>query len=198
MAFLRSVTRCNSLVTRNIPSTGCNLSHSFSSTSNTVRGSDFYGKPSRSVLLSSHHRYYVNTRRELNTNRSAPISSSDPNDGRQMSTVAATSPAAKIQPATKTATSNDPSPSSPQRDPLDTGFNDPIAAFKSKTTWELVRAYVVYLMCSSEYLVENNMKVKNNNGKVINVFLCKKRQHLPGCNSFFSFFFININRLYCM
>lgn len=47
----------------------------------------------------------------------------------------------------------------PQRDPLDVSFNNPIDAFKSKTTWELVRAYVVYLMCSSEYLVENNMKV---------------------------------------
>lgn len=46
-----------------------------------------------------------------------------------------------------------------QRDPLDTSFNDPIAAFKSKTTWELMRAYFVYLMCSSEYLVDNNMKV---------------------------------------
>lgn len=47
----------------------------------------------------------------------------------------------------------------PQRDPLDLSFNDPIAAFKSKTTSELVRAYFVYTLCSSEYLVENNMKV---------------------------------------
>ncbi|KAH8420011.1 hypothetical protein KR009_004798 [Drosophila setifemur] len=46
---------------------------------------------------------------------------------------------------------------SPQRDPLDVSFNDPIAAFKSKTTWELVRAYVVYMVCSSEKLVEHNM-----------------------------------------
>lgn len=46
-----------------------------------------------------------------------------------------------------------------QRDPLDVGFNDPNAAFKSKTTFELIRAYLVYLMCSSETLVENNMKV---------------------------------------
>lgn len=44
-------------------------------------------------------------------------------------------------------------------DPLDVGFNDPIAAFKSKTTWELCRAYLVYMLCSSEFLVENNMKV---------------------------------------
>lgn len=45
------------------------------------------------------------------------------------------------------------------RDPLDVSFNDPIAAFKSKTTWELVRAYMVYTICSSEKLVEHNMKV---------------------------------------
>lgn len=48
----------------------------------------------------------------------------------------------------------------PHRDPLDVGFDDPNAAFKSKTTFELLRAYVVYLMCSSEFLVENNMKVR--------------------------------------
>jgi proline dehydrogenase len=47
-----------------------------------------------------------------------------------------------------------------RKDPLDTSFNDPTAAFKSKTTFELIRAYFVYTLCSSEYLVENNMKVK--------------------------------------
>ncbi|KAG5326220.1 PROD dehydrogenase, partial [Pseudoatta argentina] len=46
-----------------------------------------------------------------------------------------------------------------QIDPLDLQFNDPIAAFKSKTTMELMRAYFVYQMCSIEYVVENNMKV---------------------------------------
>nr|AAA02748.1 proline oxidase [Drosophila melanogaster] len=51
-----------------------------------------------------------------------------------------------------------PSPAgSPQRDPLDVSFNDPIAAFKSKTTGELIRAYLVYMICSSENLVEHNM-----------------------------------------
>ncbi|KAI8033543.1 proline dehydrogenase 1, mitochondrial isoform X1 [Drosophila gunungcola] len=51
-----------------------------------------------------------------------------------------------------------PSPAgSPQRDPLDVTFNDPIAAFKSKTTGELMRAYLVYMICSSEKLVEHNM-----------------------------------------
>ncbi|XP_032671670.1 proline dehydrogenase 1, mitochondrial isoform X1 [Odontomachus brunneus] len=45
-----------------------------------------------------------------------------------------------------------------QIDPLDLKFNDPIASFKSKTTMELIRAYLVYQMCSIEYVVENNMK----------------------------------------
>lgn len=46
-----------------------------------------------------------------------------------------------------------------RRDPLDTGFDNPKAAFKSKTTWEVLRAYIVYTLCSSNYLVEHNMQV---------------------------------------
>lgn len=46
------------------------------------------------------------------------------------------------------------------RDPLDLTFEDHVAAFKSKTTWEILRAYIVYTMCSSEYLVEHNMTVR--------------------------------------
>lgn len=46
-----------------------------------------------------------------------------------------------------------------RRDPLDTRFADPKATFKSKTTWEVIRAYIVYTICSSSYLVENNMKI---------------------------------------
>lgn len=42
---------------------------------------------------------------------------------------------------------------------VDVKFNDPIAAFKSKTTFELIRGYVVYVLCSSSFLVDNNMKV---------------------------------------
>ncbi|KAL7744211.1 hypothetical protein ACLKA6_009179 [Drosophila palustris] len=65
----------------------------------------------------------------------------------------------------------------PQRDPLDVSFNDPIAAFKSKTTWELVRAYMVYMICSSEKLVEHNMKLmkaaKNLLGKKLFTALMK-------------------------
>lgn len=47
----------------------------------------------------------------------------------------------------------------PRRDPLDTSFADSEASFKSKTTWELVRAYLVYTTCGFETIVENNMKV---------------------------------------
>lgn len=47
----------------------------------------------------------------------------------------------------------------PKRDPLDLTFANPEAAFKSKTTWEVVRALIVYHLCSSSYLVENNTKV---------------------------------------
>ncbi|XP_067638840.1 proline dehydrogenase 1, mitochondrial isoform X1 [Eurosta solidaginis] len=50
-------------------------------------------------------------------------------------------------------------PVNPQRDPLDVSFNDPVAAFKSKTTWELIRAYLVYTVCSIEPVVENNLKI---------------------------------------
>lgn len=47
----------------------------------------------------------------------------------------------------------------PKRDPLDLSFANPEAAFKSKTTWEVIRALIVYQLCSSQYLVDNNMKV---------------------------------------
>lgn len=47
----------------------------------------------------------------------------------------------------------------PKWDQLDTSFSDPKATFKSKTTWEIARAYMVYQLCSSNYLVENNMQV---------------------------------------
>lgn len=46
-----------------------------------------------------------------------------------------------------------------QVDVLDLRFNDPVASFKSKTMAELIRAYVVYQLCSVEFLVENNMRV---------------------------------------
>lgn len=60
---------------------------------------------------------------------------------------------------TGTTANSNVKPVTRQIDPLDLNFNDPIAAFKSKTTKELIRAYIVYQLCSIEYIVENNMKV---------------------------------------
>ncbi|XP_049878901.1 proline dehydrogenase 1, mitochondrial isoform X2 [Pectinophora gossypiella] len=44
----------------------------------------------------------------------------------------------------------------PPRDDLDLSFNNPKDAFKSKKTSELVRAYLVYQICSINWVVENN------------------------------------------
>lgn len=44
--------------------------------------------------------------------------------------------------------------------PLDLIFDNTEEAFRSKTTSEVLRAYLVFTLCSSTYLVENNMKVK--------------------------------------
>ncbi|XP_037726925.1 proline dehydrogenase 1, mitochondrial isoform X2 [Drosophila subpulchrella] len=84
-----------------------------------------------------------------------------------------------------------PSPAgSPQRDPLDVTFNDPIAAFKSKTTGELMRAYLVYMICSSEKLVEHNMTLlklaRNLLGQKLFVLLMK--------SSFYGHFVAGENR----
>lgn len=146
MAFLRSVTRCNQSLA---------VSRKFSSSvrsGDQRRGNVFAtlnnATLSRAELLSC-QKYYYDLRRTINT------SSHDNDQKSSMSTLAAT----KTPISSAASESNDSN--QPQRDPLDVSFNDPIAAFKSKTTWELVRAYFVYLMCSSEYLVENNMKVMN-------------------------------------
>lgn len=63
------------------------------------------------------------------------------------------------------APNNKPPPSGGRKDPLDTSFNDSHAAFKSKTTFELIRGYLVYMICSSETLVENNMKVSSRDNR---------------------------------
>ncbi|XP_018330006.1 proline dehydrogenase 1, mitochondrial isoform X2 [Agrilus planipennis] len=47
----------------------------------------------------------------------------------------------------------------PPKDPLDITFENAEAAFKSKTNLELIRAYIVYTLCSFDYLVQNNMKL---------------------------------------
>ncbi|XP_037050060.1 proline dehydrogenase 1, mitochondrial isoform X2 [Bradysia coprophila] len=124
MAFLRSVTRWNSFVSKKI--------HLQSS-------ADINAKFSRSQLLAS-HRYYNELKRELNT--------------RFNSSIASATTAHKPQPKA----GQDGKGVSP-KDPLDLSFNNPNAAFKSKTTGELLRAYIVYLLCSSTYLVDNNLKL---------------------------------------
>jgi len=146
MAFLRSVTRCNHsfVVSRKFSSS------SIRSTEAQRRGHVFASlnnaKFTRAELLAC-QKYYFDLRRELNT------LNNDYEKKSSLSTVAATKTAA---PSSAASSASDPKP---QRDPLDVSFNDPIAAFKSKTTAELIRAYFVYIMCSSEYLVENNMKL---------------------------------------
>lgn len=162
MAFLRSIARCNQSYA---------VSRKFST---SIRSGGHRPSHHRHALPLLNHiqftraellacqKYYFDLRRELNTvNNNENITNITEHQQRSaaMSTLAATKPAAASSATTATSVQNSNDPK-PQRDPLDVSFNDPIAAFKSKTTWELIRAYFVYLMCSSEYLVENNMKVK--------------------------------------
>jgi len=83
----------------------------------------------------------------------------------QQPTVAAFSTSKSVGATALTSSKPDgPSPAQTQgsrRDVLDFSFNDAHAAYKSKTTWEILRAYIVYTLCSSNYLVENNMKVRS-------------------------------------
>jgi len=44
-------------------------------------------------------------------------------------------------------------------DELDLGFMNHNAAFKSKSTWQVFRGYIVYQLCSIGPLVENNEKL---------------------------------------
>jgi len=44
--------------------------------------------------------------------------------------------------------------------PLDLTFTNSKSAFECKTTWEVLRAYLVYRIFAFDYLVENNMMVK--------------------------------------
>lgn len=48
-------------------------------------------------------------------------------------------------------------------DILDLSFADHRAAFKSKSTWDIIRALVVFNLCSIRPLVEHNAKVSNGN-----------------------------------
>lgn len=132
MAFLRSVSRCN-LVSRQISSSRIELSRV--DTRNLLNKSFPGENEFMSRCLSSSAAFPpANKKSGSDGNKNIILTS-----GREQSTTTAIG----------------------QRDPLDTGFADPKAAFKSKTTFELIRAYIVYTLCSSEFLVDNNMKVRS-------------------------------------
>lgn len=78
---------------------------------------------------------------------------------RQMVTKTASRTTSMAYPAPDNSNYSSSSSSGRQIDPLNLKFNDPVASFKSKTMSELIRAYIVYQLCSMEFLVENNMKV---------------------------------------
>uniref|UniRef100_A0AAG5CVS4 Proline dehydrogenase n=2 Tax=Anopheles atroparvus TaxID=41427 RepID=A0AAG5CVS4_ANOAO len=152
MAFLRTVSRCNSLVPRKVSSPSGGSCWSYAKSEQFLRQYGMHAAGNRgplpSALLAA-----LNHRLALEAH---------PAEGRRWrsTTVAAAAPSsAGLQAASVRPHQQNDNPSSPERDPLDVGFNDPHAAFKSKTTLELIRAYFVYVLCSSEFLVENNMKL---------------------------------------
>uniref|UniRef100_T1GRH8 Proline dehydrogenase n=1 Tax=Megaselia scalaris TaxID=36166 RepID=T1GRH8_MEGSC len=57
---------------------------------------------------------------------------------------------------------------------IDLTFNDPEASFRSKTTPEVLRAYIVYKLCSYEKLVDHNMKLMKISEKILGKFLFSK------------------------
>uniref|UniRef100_T1J6H6 Proline dehydrogenase n=1 Tax=Strigamia maritima TaxID=126957 RepID=T1J6H6_STRMM len=60
------------------------------------------------------------------------------------------------------------SPSEPSSfDPLDISFENAERAYKSKSTWEIARALIVFSLCSNDYLVKNNMKIMKWTRKVL-------------------------------
>lgn len=146
MAFLRSVARCNSLVSRKVSST----SSVASSGSVPISGSQ------RGILFSdalSIEQY------QASLSYLSQVLAGGQLHQRRFRSVTAAATSDRVNVAKQQQHQQQNNPSSPQRDPLDVGFNDPRAAFKSKTTFELIRAYFVYVLCSSEFLVENNMKL---------------------------------------
>lgn len=65
-------------------------------------------------------------------------------------------------PASIIADAKAAAPSEPvaTRDQLDLTFCDARQAYRSKSTWEILRAYIVFKLCAVETLVENNQKVR--------------------------------------
>lgn len=155
MAFLRTISRCNCLVPRKVtsPSSGAGAGcWSYAKSEQFLRQYGMHAAGNRGTLPSA-LLAALNHRLALEGGR--------PSEGRRWrsTTVAASAASSGVRAASARSHQQDNNPSSPQRDPLDVSFNDPHAAFKSKTTFELIRAYLVYVLCSSEFLVENNMKL---------------------------------------
>lgn len=80
-------------------------------------------------------------------------------------------PASIIADAAKTAAAAEPLPI---RDTLDLTFNDARQAYRSKSTWEILRAYIVFKICSIEALVENNQKLMRLGHKILGKKLFEK------------------------
>ncbi|XP_035890662.1 proline dehydrogenase 1, mitochondrial isoform X2 [Anopheles stephensi] len=152
MAFLRTVSRCNSLVPRKVTSPSATGSGclTYSKSEQFLRQYGIHAAGNRGPLPSA-------ILAALNHRLALEGHSLDGARRWRSTTVAAASPVATG--TRQRQEQQDNNPSTPQRDPLDVSFNDPHAAFKSKTTFELIRAYLVYVLCSSEFLVENNMKL---------------------------------------
>ncbi|KFM71181.1 Proline dehydrogenase 1, mitochondrial, partial [Stegodyphus mimosarum] len=63
--------------------------------------------------------------------------------------------------------------STPQRDSLDLTFENTKDAFKSKTTWELIRGLLVLKLSTNDYLVENHEKLMMQGKKILGPKLFK-------------------------
>ncbi|ETN58676.1 sluggish A [Anopheles darlingi] len=160
MAFLRTVSRCSALNVVGGRSLTYSRSEQFLRQYGMLAAAGARGTLPSAVLAALNQRLALEGHPGFGS-VAAPVG------GRRWrsTSVAAASPAGMRATA---AQQQDHDPSSPPaRDPLDVSFNDPNAAFKSKTTFELIRAYLVYVLCSSEFLVENNMKG------------AKRKHHIP-------------------
>ncbi|OXA52967.1 proline dehydrogenase 1, mitochondrial isoform X2 [Folsomia candida] len=60
------------------------------------------------------------------------------------------------------------------RDTLDLTFSDARQAYRSKSTWEILRAYIVFKLCSINYLVEHNDKLMKLGQKVLGKTIFEK------------------------
>ncbi|XP_058061699.1 proline dehydrogenase 1, mitochondrial isoform X2 [Anopheles bellator] len=162
MAFLRTVSRCNGLVPRKVTSPSASsaiggrcLTYSRSEQFLRQYGQAAGARLPCALLAALNHRLHA-----LEAHVHGPATAgAGARRWRSTSVAAATPAGVRASAAHHQQQDNNPSSSPPARDPLDVGFNDPNAAFKSKTTFELIRAYLVYVLCSSEFLVENNMRL---------------------------------------